>query len=212
MRYLTDGLEIEKKSFEIIGLELGDRLPDGRERKIITRIIHATADFDYAGITRIHPRAIDAGLAALKSGCAIYVDTRMILAGINTGALRRHGASACCLNDDEGVKREALERGVTRSIVAMEKACAERKAAIFIIGNAPTALFTLVGLVEKKSIAPQLIIGVPVGFVGAAESKEALRKLDIPYILTEGRKGGSTVAVAIANALMYMGTPYKVSP
>jgi precorrin-8X/cobalt-precorrin-8 methylmutase len=203
MNYLKDGNKIEEKSFEIITKELGDKTFEEKTGKVIKRMIHATADFEYAEITEIHKDAIEKGMEALKNGSFIYTDTKMAMSGINKKTLAKFGGEVYCLVDDEEVIKEAQERGVTRSIVAMEKACLNEKTKIFVIGNAPTALFTLVEFIKEGKVKPELIVGVPVGFVGAAESKETVRDINIPYIITRGRKGGSTIAAAIINALLY---------
>jgi len=194
--------EIEKKSFEIIAKELNRDLEDSIA-SVIYRVIHTTADFEYGDITQIHKDAIQRGRDAIKGGCKIYVDTNMILSGINKTSLKKYNSSAYSLIADEDVAREAKERNITRSIVGMEKAVEDKDTKIFVIGNAPTALFTLKEKIESGLVKPQLIVGVPVGFVGAAESKEAIKECEIPYIVTNGRKGGSTVAVAIINAILY---------
>ncbi|WP_026477236.1 precorrin-8X methylmutase [Alkaliphilus transvaalensis] len=204
MEYIKEPNQIEKRSFEIITEELGEKTFPEREGKIIKRIIHTTADFQYADITEIHPNAIPTALETLGKGCKIYTDTKMALSGINKRALAKHQCEVYTLVDDPQVAVEAKERGVTRSMVAMEKAIADEKTKIFVIGNAPTALFMLCKYLDEKKANPALIIGAPVGFVGAAESKEELIKRSVPYITIRGRKGGSTVAAAIVNALLYM--------
>ena len=152
----------------------------------------------------IHPKAIENGIAALKKGCNIYTDTQMIKAGVNRRKFIELGGEICNFVHDEDVYKKAKERGITRSMVSIEKALTYKKIKIYAIGNAPTALFTLIKMVEKGISKPDLVIGVPVGFVGAEESKEALMKVDVPYIVTRGRKGGSTVAASIINSLLYM--------
>ncbi|SET24099.1 precorrin-8X methylmutase [Natronincola peptidivorans] len=204
MEYIKDPRDIEKNSFEIITQELGEKTFPEREGKIIKRMIHTTADFQYADITKISKGAIDSGLAALKEGCSIYTDTRMSMAGINKRALKQMNCEIYCLVDDPEVAKEAKERGLTRSMVAMEKAAKEEKTKIFVIGNAPTALFQLCQYIDEGKKLPSLVVGVPVGFVGARESKDELIRRNVPYITTLGRKGGSTVAAAIVNALLYM--------
>ncbi|RKD30595.1 precorrin-8X methylmutase [Thermohalobacter berrensis] len=204
MKYIKDPREIEKRSFEIITKELGDRKFNHREDKIIKRVIHTTADFEYADLLEIHPEAIDKGIKALKDGSYIYTDTQMIKAGINKRKLSTLGGKVCNLVHDKEVVKEAKERGVTRSMVAIEKACDNKNIKIFAIGNAPTALFQLINLIKEGKAKPELIVGVPVGFVGAKESKDALMNINVPYIITKGRKGGSTVSAAIINALLYL--------
>lgn len=202
MDYIKKPMDIETRSFEIITEELGDKIFDEREGKIIKRVIHTTADFEYADLIEIHPEAIERGLNALKNGSSIYADTQMVFSGVNKRKLRELEGDICNYVHDEDVATEAKNRGVTRSMVSIEKACRQDNVKIFAIGNAPTALFTLKELIEKERVKPELIVGVPVGFVGAEESKEAIRDLGIPYIIVRGRKGGSPVAAAIINALL----------
>lgn len=204
MNYVKEPKTIEKNSFEIITEELGDKKFDEKEGKVVKRVIHTTADFEYADILEIHEDAIESGINALKNGCDIYADTGMVLSGINKRVLGELGGQVCNFVHDEDVVIEAKKREITRSMVAIEKAMNNKNIKIFAIGNAPTALFTLKEKIEKGMPKPDLIIGVPVGFVGAAESKEIIKDLGVPYIVTNGRKGGSTVAAAIVNALLYM--------
>ena len=203
MDYIKVPGEIEKGSFEIISKELGDKDITGLEGAVVKRIIHTTADFEYRDITLLHPDAINAGIRAIKAGGSIYADTSMIMAGVNKKRLSSFGGEILNHVHDEDVAKKAKELGITRSMVALEKACTNSDIRIFAIGNAPTALFMLKKLIEEGKVKPDLIIGVPVGFVGAAESKDEIAKLDVPYIITKGRKGGSPVAAAIINALLY---------
>jgi precorrin-8X/cobalt-precorrin-8 methylmutase len=200
---ITDPSLIEKMSFEIIEREIKTKIEDGH-KPVIYRIIHTTADFEYAELTEIHADALRCGMEALRAGCRIYSDTNMIQAGVNKRLLKKYNCEIYTYIADPETAREAASRGVTRSIVGMERACRENNTGIFIIGNAPTALETLTEQITARKIFPALVIGVPVGFVGAAESKDALRETGAPYILTRGRKGGSTVAVAIINAILLM--------
>ena len=202
--YLKDPKEIERRSFEIITDELGEKKFGESMGRIVKRVIHATADFEYADLLEIHPEAIEAGKKAIEDGCCIYSDTQMIIGGVNKKSLSKFGVCMFNFVHDEDVAKKALETGITRSMIALEKAALDKNIRIFAVGNAPTALFTLKRLIEEGKTKPDLIIGVPVGFVGAAESKESIRDLGIPYIITRGRKGGSTVAAAIINALLYM--------
>lgn len=204
MNYVKEPKTIEKNSFEIITEELGDKTFDEKTGKVVKRVIHTTADFEYADILEIHEDAIESGINALKNGCDIYADTQMVLSGINKRVLGELGGQVCNFVHDEDVVVEAKKREITRSMVAIEKAMNNKNIKIFAIGNAPTALFTLKEKIENGMPKPDLIIGVPVGFVGAAESKEVIKDLGVPYIVTNGRKGGSTVAAAIVNALLYM--------
>lgn len=196
-------MEIEKRSFEIITAELGDiKLPEDRA-SIVKRVIHTTADFDYAKNLYFSEAAVSAGKAALLAGAHIVTDTKMAMAGINKPALQKCGGEVHCFMSDEEVAAEAKARGVTRAAVSMEKACQLTQPLIIAIGNAPTALLRLKELIDENRITPKLIIGVPVGFVNVVESKEIIKTAGIPCIVAEGRKGGSNVAAAICNALMY---------
>ena len=202
--YIKIPHEIEERSFQIITQELGEKIFPEEIGKIIKRVIHTTADFEYGEITVVSPDAVESGKKAIVEGCHIVTDTQMAKAGINKGKLAQFGGEVHCYMADEDVAARAKEVGITRAMVAMEKAIEDRRNRIFIIGNAPTALFELKRFIEEGKVKPALVIGVPVGFVGAAESKEALETLGVPYIVTRGRKGGSTVAAAIMNAILYM--------
>ncbi len=202
--YIKNPMEIEKKSFEIITEELGDKTFPEEIGRVVKRIIHTTADFQYADITVINEDAIESAKKALASGLNIVTDTKMAMAGINKRKLAEFGGSVFNYVSDDDVAKEAKELGITRSIVGMRKAIKENSKGIYVIGNAPTALFELIKQIEEGNAKPSLVVGVPVGFVGAAESKEELLKVDVPYIVTRGRKGGSTVAAAIINAILYM--------
>ena len=203
MQYIVKPDEIEKRSFEIITKELGDRKFPFELDPIIKRVIHTTADFEYADLLHFHNNPVETAKELLREGADIVSDTNMILNGINKAALTKIGIQKKCFMADQDVSEEAKTRKVTRAKVSMEKALRDLKNKIFVIGNAPTALYTLIEKIREGSTIPKLIIGVPVGFVGAAESKEALLKIDIPSIVVNGRKGGSTVAVAIVNAILY---------
>ncbi len=196
-------MDIEKRSFEIITELLGDTTLDPENELVIKRVIHTSADFDYAENLVFSPHAVGKGLEALREGCDIVTDTQMAKAGINKTVLGRLGGQVHCFMSDEDVAREARERQVTRATVSMERAANLPKPCIFAIGNAPTALIALKTLIDEGKIQPALIIGVPVGFVNVVESKELILKLDVPYIVARGRKGGSNVAAAICNALLY---------
>ncbi|MFX0548708.1 precorrin-8X methylmutase [Hathewaya histolytica] len=203
MDYIKVPMDIEKRSFEIIGEEMGPHNFDERELSIIKRTIHTTADFEYKDITYIREGSIDSALETLKKGVTIYTDTKMALSGINKKALEKLNCKVVCYVSEPEVAAIAKERGVTRSMAAVEKAV-EDGTEIFVFGNAPTALFRLKELIEEGKAKPSFVVGAPIGFVGAAESKEEFEKLDMPMITIRGRKGGSTVAAAIMNALMYM--------
>lgn len=195
--------DIEKRSFAIITEELGGRtFPDGIA-EVVKRVIHTSADFDYADNLCFSPNAVEKAKAALEAGATIVTDTNMALAGISKPTLAKLGGKAVCLMADEEVAREAKARGVTRATVSMEHAAKLDGPLIFAIGNAPTALIRLHELIEEGAVSPALVIGVPVGFVNVVESKELFLGGDTPYIIARGRKGGSNVAAAIVNALLY---------
>lgn len=195
--------DIEKRSFAIITEELGGRtFPEG-VAEVVKRVIHTSADFDYADNLCFSPDAVEKAKAALEAGATIVTDTNMALAGISKPTLAKLGGRAVCLMADEAVAREAKERGVTRATVSMEHAAKLDGPLIFAIGNAPTALIRLHELMEEGAVSPALVIGVPVGFVNVVESKELFIGGETPYIIARGRKGGSNVAAAIVNALLY---------
>lgn len=195
--------DIEAKSFELIEAELASDL-DPVLKPIIKRCIYTTADFDYATSMAFSENVVEKALAAIKDGAHIITDTNMVKAGINKRALAQFGGEVHCFISDEDVAQEARERGVTRAIVSMERAAAMDKKLIFAIGNAPTALIQLHEMIEAGKIKPELVIGVPVGFVNVVTSKNLIMSTDVPYIVAKGRKGGSNVAAAICNALIYM--------
>jgi precorrin-8X/cobalt-precorrin-8 methylmutase len=203
MDYLKDPMGIEKRSFEIIGDEMGAHSFTEEELLIVKRAIHTTADFEYKDLVEISKNAIETAKNLFSGGAKIYTDTNMALNGINKMALAKTNSNVICYVNEESVHKEAKEKNITRSMAAVEKACSDN-VDIFVFGNAPTALFRLKELIKEGRANPKLIIAVPVGFVGAAESKENMDELNIPYIRVRGRKGGSTVAAAIVNALMYM--------
>lgn len=196
-------MEIEARSFQIITELLGDRTFDPEIAPVIKRVIHTSADFDYADNLVFSPRAVQIGIDALRGGCDIVTDTQMARAGINKTILARLGGEVHCFMSDPDVAREAKERGVTRAIVSMEHAARLPKPCIFAIGNAPTALISLHELIKAGNLSPALIIGVPVGFVNVVESKELILSSGVPHIVARGRKGGSNIAAAIGNALLY---------
>ena len=195
--------EIEKRSFAIITEELGSRtFPDG-VAEVVKRVIHTTADFDYADNLAFSPDAVERGKQALRQGATVVTDTNMALAGVSKTTLAKFGGKAVCFMADPDVAREAKERGVTRAAVSMERAAALDGPVLFAIGNAPTALIRLHELIEAGQVQPALVIGAPVGFVNVVESKELFVGSDTPHIVARGRKGGSNVAAAIVNALLY---------
>ena len=196
-------MDIEKRSFAIITELLGDTQLDPENELVIKRVIHTTADFDYVENLVFSPHAVGKGIAALREGCDIVTDTQMAKAGINKTILGRLGGEVHCFMSDPDVAAEAKERGVTRAIVSMERAAQLSRPCVFVIGNAPTALISLHELIEAGKLDPALIIGVPVGFVNVVESKELFLDSPVPHIIARGRKGGSNVAAAICNAMLY---------
>ena len=194
--------EIEKRSFEIIEEELGREL-DPVLKPIIKRVIHTTADFSYADTLFFSENAVEKGLQALREGVSIITDTNMGRAGINKKKLEQYGGKVHCFMADEDVAAAALAQQTTRAAVSMDKAAAMQEDFIFAIGNAPTALIRLYELIQEGKIRPRLIIGVPVGFVNVVEAKELILTAGVPVIVARGRKGGSNVAAAICNALIY---------
>ncbi len=196
-------MDIEKRSFEIITEILGDRKFPQEQESIIKRVIHTTADFDYADNLVFSEGVVEKILEALKEGCDIVTDTQMAKSGINKNILGKLGGEVHCFMSDGDVAEEAKARGITRAAVSMEKAATLTKPCIFAIGNAPTALIALDELMKEGKLNPVAIIGVPVGFVNVVESKELIIGSGAPHIVARGRKGGSNVAAAICNALLY---------
>ena len=198
--------DIEARSFEIIGEELGNTtFPDAHHELVVKRVIHTTADFDYAKNLVFSHDAVARGIEALAGGTPIVTDTKMAAAGINKSVLGSFGGEVLNFISDADVAAEAKERGLTRSAVCMERAAALNKPLVFAIGNAPTALVQIYSMItEGTLVKPALIIGVPVGFVNVVESKELILGLDVPSIVARGRKGGSNVAASICNALLYI--------
>lgn len=201
--YITIPQDIEKRSFEIISEGMKRKDFTEEELKVVMRMIHTTGDFDYENIAVIKKDAINVGIETIKKGARIVTDTKMGFSGINKTALNKSGCTLDCYIGEPRVFEISKERGITRSMAAVEMA-AEKGCDIFVVGNAPTALFRIGELIKEGRISPSLIVGVPVGFVGAAESKEYIREFDIPSISTIGTKGGSNVAAAVINALLYM--------
>lgn len=196
-------MEIEKRSFEIIEAELGRTLP-ADQAPIIKRCIHTSADFEYADSLCFSEEAVQKGIAAIRSGASIVTDTQMAKSGINKAVLANFGGEVICFMSDEDVAAEAKQNGTTRAVASMEKAAKLGKPIIFAIGNAPTALIKLYELIKEGKLKPELIIGVPVGFVNVVQSKELIMQTDTPYIVARGRKGGSNIAACICNAMLYM--------
>lgn len=195
--------DIEARSMEIITGELGDTAWEEPEFSVVRRCIHTSADFDYNINLKFSANACKKGIQALRNGADIVTDTRMAMSGINKRRLAEYGGQVHCFIDDETVIKEAKQRGVTRAAICMERGAGIKKPVIFAIGNAPTALIRLYELVESGAVKPELVIGVPVGFVNVVESKELFMQADVPWIIAAGRKGGSNVAAAICNALLY---------
>ena len=196
--------EIEKRSFEIITEELGDKkLVPGTEL-IVKRCIHTSADFDYAENLVFSEGAVEHAMDAIRRGTPIVTDTQMGKAGINKRKLAEFGSEVYCFMSDEDVAAAAKANGTTRAAASMDKAAALGRDVIFAVGNAPTALIHLYELIRAGKIRPELVIGVPVGFVNVIQSKELILELsDTPYIVARGRKGGSNIAACICNALLY---------
>lgn len=195
--------DIEKRSFEIITEELGDRKIAPENEAVVKRVIHTSADFDYYENLKFSPNAVRKGIQAIRNGASIVTDTQMARAGINKPTLEKFGGEALCFMSDEDVRDVAKANGTTRATASMDKAAGLERPVIFAIGNAPTALVRLYELIKDGKLKPELIIGVPVGFVNVVESKELIMELEIPYIVAQGRKGGSNVAAAICNAMLY---------
>ena len=199
--------DIEARSMEIIQSELGERSFPAEVLPVVKRVIHTTADFDYADHLVFSEGAVQRGVEAIRQGCTIVTDTQMARSGINKRVLERFGGEVLCFMSDVDVANEAKERGVTRATVSMERAARLKGPLSLALGNAPTALVRACELMEAGELRPALVIGVPVGFVNVVESKERLlntcRQCGVPTIVALGRKGGSTVAAAICNALLY---------
>lgn len=196
--------DIEALSFKIVDKEAGQHNFAPGEWSIVRRIIHTSADFEYMKTIRFHPHAVRVGLDAIRTGKIIITDTEMAMAGIRKNKLGSYGSCVKCFISDPGVKKRAEESGTTRAHAAVDIAAPLMDGGICVIGNAPTALFRLIELVKEKKAHPALVVGLPVGFVNAAESKEALIHMDIPYISNTGRKGGSNIAASVINALIIL--------
>ncbi len=196
--------EIEDLSFQIIEKEAGNHGLDDTHWPVVRRMIHTSADFDYLRTVRFGNQAVQKGMAAIQQGCQVFTDTNMARVGIRKKEITRFGGSVSCLMSDPDVAARAADHGTTRALAAVDLAADQMNSGIYVVGNAPTALLRLIQLIEENKAAPALVIGLPVGFVNAAESKEALMALKIPYITNTGRKGGSNVAAAVVNALAIM--------
>ena len=200
--------DIEARSFEIIAAELAERgvALDPENELVVKRVIHTSADFEYASSLVFSEHATAVGVEALLGGCSVVTDTKMAAAGINKRVLGKLGGELYNFISDADVAAEAKERGLTRSAICMERAAALEMPLVYAVGNAPTALVRLYEMLDsgEMPVPPALIVGVPVGFVNVVESKELICRLGVPHIVARGRKGGSNVAAAIVNALLYL--------
>tara|TARA_B100000029_G_scaffold264575_1_gene260760 strand:- start:147 stop:812 length:666 start_codon:yes stop_codon:yes gene_type:complete len=215
MRQMTGlGRQIENSSFDVINNEVGPHDFTDEQWEVVRRVIHATADFEYKHLTHVSDDAIVEGITALKKGAPIVTDVQMIIAGLNKARLEAYGSECHCFISDEDVIKTAKENNSTRAIESFKKAHSKGllNGAVVAIGNAPTALIELCRLIKEEGAKPALIVGVPVGFISAVESKEEVlkmvrvEKVHAPYIITRGRKGGSTIAVSIIHALLLLST------
>ncbi|MBQ6976601.1 MAG: precorrin-8X methylmutase [Selenomonadaceae bacterium] len=205
MDFIKNPAQIENQSMKIISAYIDELNLSFEETKIYSRIIHAAGDVDYSKIIKIHPDAIDAAKNAILRGENIFTDVEMVRTGINKRALKKFGGEVFCKVADDDTKNFAAEKNITRSMAAMRLFGEKLNNSIVAIGNAPTALFEVLRLVREENILPAAIIGVPVGFVGAADSKAELAAQNkIPFITVEGTKGGSSIAVAVVNAILYL--------
>ncbi|KAG2471696.1 MAG: Cobalt-precorrin-8 methylmutase [Nitrosopumilales archaeon] len=200
------GQSIEDASMQVIEREIGSHSYNKKEWPIVRRVIHSTADFDFAMENSIifHKEAIENGLKALKSGCNIVVDVNGVAGLLNKQNTKKFGNNVICRISDPEITRQVQESNKTRSQMSMRMSSSDIDEGLVVIGNAPTALFEVIQMVKEDITSPALIVGMPVGFISAAESKEELRKVDIPFITNKGRKGGSSSAAAIVNALFKM--------
>ena len=194
--------EIEQLSFQIIDGEAGDHGFSADQWPVVRRVIHTSADYEWQQMIRFHPQAIVSGVSAIRSGCPIITDTNMARAGIRQRDLARFGGTVNCYMTDERVAETAARKGITRAKAAVDVAAPSITGGIYVVGNAPTALLRLVELIDQGTLRPALVVGLPVGFVNAAESKALLLECDVPHVTNVGRKGGSNVAAAVVNALI----------
>lgn len=205
MDFIKQPMDIENKSMEIIAPHLAGLNLNEAETKVYSRMIHASGDVDYAKVIRLHPKAIEATQEALKRGANIYTDVEMVRTGINKKAFGRYGGKIECRVADPAIAEMAKREGITRSMAAMRTFGKALEGSIVAIGNAPTALFEVLRLAEEENILPAVVIGIPVGFVGAADSKKLLAENTlVPYVTVEGTKGGSPIAASVVNAIMYL--------
>ena len=197
--------QIETLSFKIIEDEAKNHGFDTLHWPVVRRMIHTSADFDYIESIRFSEKAVENGIKAIQNGCKIFTDTNMARVGIRKGEINSFGGQVDCLMTHEDVARMAKKNGSTRALAAVDLACEQIDGAIYVVGNAPTALLRLIELIQEKKATPALVVGFPVGFVNAAESKDALMKLkSVSYITNKGRKGGSNIAASVINALAIM--------
>lgn len=205
MDFIRKPMEIEHRSMEIIAQHLAGMGLTEEETKVYSRIIHAAGDVEYAPLIRMHPEAIVRAQEALKAGCNIYTDVEMVRTGINKRKLAAFGGEVFCCVADPEIRALAEQEGITRSMAAMRRFGKALDGAIVAIGNAPTALFEVLRLMREEAVRPAVIVGIPVGFVGAADSKRELAEQEIvPFVTVEGTKGGSPIAAAVVNAVMYL--------
>lgn len=205
MDFIRKPMEIEHRSMEIISPHLAGMGLTEEETKVYSRIIHAAGDVEYAPLIRMHPEAIVRAQEALKAGCNIYTDVEMVRTGINKRKLAAFGGEVFCCVADPEIRALAEQEGITRSMAAMRRFGKALDGAIVAIGNAPTALFEVLRLMREEAVRPAVIVGIPVGFVGAADSKRELAEQDmVPFVTVEGTKGGSPIAAAVVNAVMYL--------
>jgi precorrin-8X/cobalt-precorrin-8 methylmutase len=196
--------EIEALSFQIIDREAGEHGFTPDQWQVVRRVIHTSADFEWQRMIRLHPQAIAGGMAAIRGGCTIVTDTHMAQVGIRRRDLKRFGAAVECYMTDDRVVEAAAREHTTRAHAAVDLAASAVDGGIFVVGNAPTALLRLIELIERGTMHPALVVGLPVGFVNAAESKARLLDCAVPYITNVGRKGGSNIAAAVVNALIIL--------
>ena len=205
MDFIKQPMDIENKSMEIIAPHLAGLNLSEAETKVYSRMIHASGDVDYAKVIRLHPKAIEATQEALKRGANIYTDVEMVRTGVNKKAFGRYGGKIECRVADPEIAEIAKRDGITRSMAAMRAFGKDLAGSIVAIGNAPTALFEVLRLAQEEKVLPAVIIGIPVGFVGAADSKKLLAENTlVPYVTVEGTKGGSPIAASVVNAIMYI--------
>ncbi len=205
MDFIKQPMDIENKSMEIFAPHLAGLNLSEAATKVYSRMIHASGDVDYAKVIRLHPKAIEATQEALKRGANVYTDVEMVRTGINKKAFGRYGGKIECRVADPEIAEIAKREGITRSMAAMRAFGKDLAGSIVAIGNAPTALFEVLRLAKEEDILPAVIIGIPVGFVGAADSKKLLAENTlVPYVTVEGTKGGSPIAASVVNAIMYL--------